>query len=308
MCVYTEYIKNPKYKPNKKNNYNAPICKDGRLLYVPIKCGKCYQCRKERARNWSIRLCEEIKTSKNPYFITLTFSNAALSSLANKAKNNSENQIVTKAVDLYLDRYRKKTGKKLKHWFITELGEQKGRIHLHGIIWGDIEAAKSKWEYGNVFVGAYVNEKTINYIVKYMIKINEINKKYIPIVLCSKGIGKGYEKNKERHKYAEGGKTIETYRYRNGSESALPQYYRNKVFTEEEKEKLWIEKQERGYRYIGRKKVSLDDEEKYMIELKVLREKYQRIGGDEPKEWDREKHLNKLRRMKKEREKIKERS
>ena len=39
------------------------------------------------------------------------------------------------------------------------------------------------------------DEKTVNYVVKYMLKENPIDRSYIGIILCSAGIGKGYEKN-----------------------------------------------------------------------------------------------------------------
>ena len=45
----------------KKNQGNVPKCKDERLRYVPAKCGKCIECRREKARNWRIRLAEELK-------------------------------------------------------------------------------------------------------------------------------------------------------------------------------------------------------------------------------------------------------
>ena len=63
MCLYTKYITNKKYQPNKKNNFRAPVCKDRRLLLVPAKCGRCIECRKARKREWVIRLNEEIKNN-----------------------------------------------------------------------------------------------------------------------------------------------------------------------------------------------------------------------------------------------------
>ena len=58
----------------KKNQGNVPECKDERLRYVPTKCGKCIECRKEKARNWRIRLAEELKNNPDALFITLTFN------------------------------------------------------------------------------------------------------------------------------------------------------------------------------------------------------------------------------------------
>ena len=81
MCLFPRYILNKKYTPNKKNNFNPPELKDLRVKYVPIGCGKCIECMKQKAREWKVRLNEEIKVSEKAHFVTLTFSNHALSTL-----------------------------------------------------------------------------------------------------------------------------------------------------------------------------------------------------------------------------------
>ena len=65
-----------------------------------------------------------------------------------------------------------------------------------------------------------------------MTKIDEDHPEFVGKVLCSRGIGAGYIKRADasKHKY-EKGKTIETYRLRNGAKINLPVYYRNKLFT-----------------------------------------------------------------------------
>ena len=110
--------------------------------------------------------------------------------------------------------------------FITELGHEKTeRLHLHGIVWG-IGADKlieEKWNYGITFTGYFVNEKTINYITKYMTKEDVDHPEFIGKVLCSKGIGAGYTEREDakNHVYKKS-KTIEYYRLRNGSKINLP--------------------------------------------------------------------------------------
>ena len=82
----------------------------------------------------------------------------------------------------------------IKTWCVTELGEDRGRIHLHGIFFGNqaAELAIEKWKYGFVFIGTYVNEKTINYISKYMLKDDLNNREFTGKVLTSAGMGKQY--------------------------------------------------------------------------------------------------------------------
>ena len=53
------------------------------------------------------------------------------------------------------------------------------------------------WIDGYKYYGRYVNEKTINYVSKYMTKKDEDNPDYISIVLCSKGLGANYAKENQ---------------------------------------------------------------------------------------------------------------
>ena len=103
-----------------------------------------------------------------------------------------------------LERIRKKTGKSIKHWFITELGHEKTeRLHLHGIVWGigTDQLIKEKWNYGITYTGNFVNEKTINYITFIVTKIDEKHPDFIGKVLCSRGIGAGYTKRPDAAKH-----------------------------------------------------------------------------------------------------------
>ena len=65
MCLYPRLIKNRKYIANKKNGGNIPPVTDLRVLMVPVGCGKCIECKKQKSREGSIRLQEEIRHMKN---------------------------------------------------------------------------------------------------------------------------------------------------------------------------------------------------------------------------------------------------
>ena len=110
--------------------------------------------------------------------------------LKSDSKKKDRDSICKLAVKGMLERIRKKTKKSISH-DNTELGENTGRIHLHGICWGDPDLVKDNWKYGFVFQGNMCNEKTVNYVVKYMLKGNPIDRNYIGIILCSAGIGTG---------------------------------------------------------------------------------------------------------------------
>ena len=199
-------------------------------------------------------MAEEYRNDKSGIFITLTFNEEKLEYYREKCKRerktNDENEIATLAVRECLERIRKKTKKSLKHWLITELGHTgTERIHMHGIIWGEnaTELIKEKWQNGFIYIGKWVNEATINYITKYLTKPDFDHKEFQGKVLCSAGIGKNYmnRKDSENNRY-NGEETKETYKLRNGSELNLPLYYRNKIYSEEEREKLWIQKIEKN--------------------------------------------------------------
>lgn len=302
MCLYPKLIKNPKYKPNKKNKGIVPECKDIRLKYVAIGCGNCIECRKQLANSWRTRLINELENNKDiPYYVTLTFSNEELTKLLIQLKQTENNYVLTKAVRYYLERHRKKYKTSIKHWLISELGhEGTERIHLHGIIWLPKEINKEEitkiWKYGNVVIGDYCNIITINYIMKYVTKIDTDHKDYKSIILCSKGIGNNYTKdirNKMKHKYIHNN-TIEYYQLKNGTKVGLPIYYRNKLFSEEEREKLWLEKLDKEERYIlGIKyKTKTEEELKTFYEAqKLAQEKNERIGyGTDGEEWKKKEY------------------
>lgn len=336
MCLYPTIIQNPKYKPNKKNGGHVPPVLDERVKLVPIKCGNCIECRKQKAREWQVRLTEDIKTNNNGRFITLTFNTKSLKELngyinnkayskineienrtnideIHKAKliqteiNKTEgygldNCIATTGVRLFLERWRKKYKKSLRHWLVSELGHQNTEhVHLHGIIWCNdeqLEELENIWQYGYVWKGYikndklvnYVNEKTINYITKYITKIDQLHKFYKSTILTSAGIGKNYTRREDskRNKF-NNSNTNETYLCRNGMKINLPIYWRNKLYTEAEREALWLHKLDRQERYIMGNKISIKNgEEEYFKTL----EHYQKINielgyHDNSKQWER---------------------
>ncbi|AXH77769.1 MAG: replication initiator protein [Microviridae sp.] len=312
MCLYPRLIKNRKYTENAKNGGIIPPLMDERLLYVPVGCGRCIECRKQQARQWQVRLLEDIKTNTNGIFVTLTFSDEAIKGLIEQKPTkhwasltgldgyNLDNEIATRAVRLFLERWRKKFGKSVRHWFITEIGGHGSEnIHLHGIIWTNhsVEDIQERWEYGftypnkKQYKGNYVNGKTVNYITKYITKADEKHKEYKSKILSSKGIGANYTKtvDSKSNKFndKEPDKTKESYRTPTGHKINLPIYWRNKIYTDEEREKLWIIKLDKEERYVMGEKVSVKNgEEEYNKLLKWYQERNKELGyGDYKKDW-----------------------
>lgn len=327
MCLYPRLIDNPKYKANQKNGGVIPPLKDCRVKYVPVGCGTCIECRKQKTREWMTRLQEDIKEHKNGKFITLTYSTESLRELVipryrimkhskvkfakaprkqprvkYKRTNKNlqklkgydlDNAIVIKSVRLFLERWRKKFGKSLRHWLVSELGHgETEHVHIHGIIWTDnMKELDEIWKYGKVWKGHekngklinYVNAKTINYITKYITKIDSKHLGYQSIILTSQGIGKNYTKtyNASRNKY-NGTQTRETYRTEQGYKITLPIYWRNKIYTEKEREELWIQKIDKGIRYVCGEKVKSDNDKLYYNLLMYHRERSNKLGYRSP--------------------------
>lgn len=304
MCLYPRFIRNKRYFQTisgKKKIYNEKLCDDYRKLYVPIGCGECLECRRQKSQAWRVRLLEELKVNKYAYFITLTFSNEELEKLCKETDTIECNAVATLAVRRFLERWRKTYKKSLRHWLITELGhENTERIHLHGIIFSnDIqlneELLQKYWKYGKTDIGEYCNEKTINYIVKYVTKIDTDHKDYKAVILCSAGLGEAFTKTlgaQYTYKYKKGA-TPEYYTLNNGNKVALPIYYRNKLFTEEEREKMWTDRLDKGSIYVNGIEIkNVNTEEGQRNYYKVI-ENAQRenkaIGyGSTEKEWEKQ--------------------
>lgn len=302
MCLYPRLIKNRKYTPNKKNGGNIPPIHDERTKYVPIGCGNCIECRKKKAREWQVRLLEDIKTNKNGKFITLTFSNESIKEIAIECKGigyDLDNEIATKAMRLFLERWRKQYKKSLRHWIVTELGHNgTENIHMHGIIWTNepLSEVERIWSYGFVWKGKgekqinYVNEQTVNYIIKYVNKADEKHPNYKSRILTSPGIGNAYvttlDSAKNLFKNIE---TNETYRTRTGHKITLPIYWRNKIYTEDEREKLWLQKLDKDERWVCGEKVKNSDTKNYLGLLKHYRQLNKQLGyGNDEKNYEQE--------------------
>jgi hypothetical protein len=194
MCLYPRLILNRKYTSNKKNGGVVPPIGDPRTKMVPVGCQNCIECRKKKAREWQVRLLEDIKHHTYGKFVTLTFSNEKYKELVEEIrkweKDNEiyeeiegyalDNQVATMAVHRFRERWRKQYKKSPRHWLVTELGHNgTENIHLHGIIWvNDLTSLDALWQYGFTWKGSmkngklenYVNGNTVSYMTKYILK------------------------------------------------------------------------------------------------------------------------------------------
>jgi hypothetical protein len=320
MCLYPKLVYNPKYKVNKKNGGNVPIPSDPRVLYVPIGCQKCIECKKQKARDWQVRLLEELRTDSG-IFVTLTMSTERYIKIKYKVSKKSkldgydlDNAIIIEEWKRFSNHWKTETGKRPKHWLISELGHNgTENIHLHGILFTkDRSRIKKLWK-SFVYLGDYCNARTVNYMIKYVLKVDKDHQYYDPRILTSPGMGSNYLKRPDSNRNQfDDTNTIEYYTTREGFKISLPIYYRNKLYNDDEKERLWLNKLNKQERWIlgQRIDISLGDDEYQTTLAQAQRENVElgytdMLNDKEAKEYERkrrniinetriQKHLKKL--------------
>jgi len=204
-------------------------------VQMPVRCGKCLPCRSYKAGQWTIRLKEHEKYSKNNYFITLTLSDDNLS------WGSSSPSLNKRDIQLFFKRYRKQFPSKISYYAVGEYGKTTKRPHYHIILFNTnaetIEEINfnllSVWQLGMIHVGT-VTPESIRYVAGYLEKdilgydvTEEIQREFS---LMSKGIGNEYI-NQNRTYHSETNKF--EYHTGKGQFVPLPRYYREKIFTKE---------------------------------------------------------------------------
>lgn len=142
---------------------------------VIIKCGKCKECKREKAFEMVERIKQELKKNNDAYFLTLTYD------------EEHKKQLNKRDIQLFIKKYRKK--QKLRYFYVGELGETTKRPHYHAIIFAplpkDIEESKAQtkkgykqyeskeiskiWGNGIIKISK-METRLIYYITKYMLK------------------------------------------------------------------------------------------------------------------------------------------
>ncbi|AJK28320.1 putative replication initiation protein [Eel River basin pequenovirus] len=210
------------------------------VTQVPIPCGKCGPCIKRRIDTWVFRLLQEDRVSKSGHFVTLTYAPDHLP----RSKNNLPT-LVKSDLQKFFKRLRKLTGYHIRYYAVGEYGTLFQRPHYHIICFGcptpmsyALAWAPHRKPIGSIHVGM-VSGDSIAYCAGYIQKGRTIpqharDDRVPQFSVMSNGLGISYlTPSVIRYHKSHLDKLYLT--LPGGKRIAMPRYYRDKIFTEDEK-------------------------------------------------------------------------
>ena len=214
-----------------------------------VPCGQCEGCLVQRRNDWSFRIREELKVSKNARFVTLTYApgnepytrhyfydqDQVYSYIDVETVNKRDPQLFLKKLREHA-REAQKTLKwpGIRYYLVSEYGSETQRPHYHLILFNcpttTLDQIEEIWTHGFTHIGE-ANDASIHYTTKYVInsKSNENAGRMPPFALMSRrpGIGSGYINRAKKwhiqnnYTYGIGTK---------GQKIPLPRYYKDRIF------------------------------------------------------------------------------
>jgi len=185
---------------------------------VTVPCGRCFECRMSRTREWTVRMVHELGDWRNSCFATLTYDDDHLPSNCGVDKAEAQR---------WLKRLRKRLeGRRIKYYLVGEYGSKYGRPHYHVILFGvgigERQDIQGTWNWGMVHVGT-VTRESIKYVAGYIhgaLKQTAMPYPTRPFALSSQGLGKAFCLENADQIRKNLGCTI------GGQHVGLPRYYR----------------------------------------------------------------------------------
>ena len=214
---------------------------------IQVPCGRCGNCRRARRNQWAFRLKQELKDSENAYFITLTYSDETLPEFIDYDSGEVKSNLVKEDLQKFIKRlrekqYRQTKERKFRYYAVGEYGTQTDRAHYHLIGFNIDRSIINRldyiWGHGHVHVGT-VTEGSILYVAKYHVNRDmdadeHGRQKEFATMSKRPAIGHGYvERNKKYHL-----DNMNNYVLQNGYKKAMPRYYKDKIFQDEDKETI----------------------------------------------------------------------
>ncbi len=213
---------------------------------IPVGCGRCPDCKKRRINQWAFRLMEEERVSSSSYFVTLTYKNSTVPQSLNKLMT-----LNLKDWQNFMKKLRRLDKGKIRYYMAGEYGDKTDRPHYHAIMFNveEVDNIAKAWSrenhkgiedvIGEIHIGE-VNHQTTAYCAKYIDKPNripyhELDDRKPEFSTMSKGIGGDYVKRMASYHRRSINNNYVT--FPEGYKVAMPRYYKEKIFTEEEREK-----------------------------------------------------------------------
>lgn len=226
------------------------------LSFLKVPCGKCFICKQNKSKEWSIRLNKEISMSSVSFFVTLTYNDDCVpfTKNGNKTLNKRDIQLFNKRLRITLQR---EYNIKYRFFICGEYGPRTMRPHYHGLFFFEepisekifCSLVEKAWSNGFVVVKK-ADSHASNYCSKYVsmfVQLDVHDKEQQPtFALMSRrpGIGYAFTQNEQVQSYFNDNlaRTITI----NGKFCSLPRYFKEKIYSEEVRNII----KEENYKYI----------------------------------------------------------
>lgn len=258
--------------------------KGGWIYSIPIPCGKCLNCKKNRLNAWSFRLMSELDNAVTAKFVTLTYDSLYIpitkrGFLTLKKKSDKKNVEIDNSLQGFFKRLRyyekgddsisidqftyvsrggniNDFSRPIKYFACGEYGSKRKRPHMHIILFNvkNEDNIYKAWQLGTIHIDQ-VNNNTIDYTLKYMMKESNKYKKGFDgekeWSVMSKGIGLNYLDSSELKRYHRKNLDKNYLITKKGFKIGMPKRYRDEMLSQLEKDKqigiiaLAIKKQEK---------------------------------------------------------------
>ena len=214
----------------------SPFTKKGEN--IPLPCGRCYECKARRVSGWSFRMMKEQERSRSALFVTLTYSPE------NMPMTNGYMNLHKPDLQKFMKRLRHwNKGQAIKYYAAGEYGTTSWRPHYHIILFNaDQEDILKAWTLGHVHIGL-LTEASAAYTLKYISKGKRVpayegDPRLPEFSVMSKKLGDNYLTPQMRRWHK---KSLVERMYvplKDGKKIAMPRYYREKIYTKVERDKI----------------------------------------------------------------------
>lgn len=214
-----------------------------RFVTVYCPCGKCINCLRSYKRAWTMRMREEMAGSKSSFFVTLTYKPECV------PIGDNDFLLCKSDYQLFLKRFRKRLYAldkiKLRYVVVGEYGSKTNRPHYHLAMFMDKKVPyrvikmfiDDSWNKGFNSV-EFLDVNKIEYLVKYFNKLDTRIHDVKTFRNMSNGIGKNFLTPRVVAYYKN---NLTTVCHRYGETYAMPRYYKDRIFSNEEKELLLLD-------------------------------------------------------------------